>query len=191
MRASPKKSSSFLGLFGLLALIASSCVLPIQPRAAPNPSQETPFRPPTLMPTATATLEATSTESSSQSASQQGACTDGLTFIRDATIPDGTIVASSSRIDKRWEVENSGTCNWNGKYRLKLMDGIAMGIKPEQASLSAKAGSRSTIRLVFTAPKEPGTYRSAWLAYSPAGQPFGDAIYIEIVVQESSPTPTP
>jgi hypothetical protein len=33
-------------------------------------------------------------------------------------------------LDKRWEVTNSGTCNWDERYRLKLMDGPEMGNDP-------------------------------------------------------------
>jgi hypothetical protein len=39
------------------------------------------------------------------------------------------------------------------------------------------------LRMVFTAPQEAGTYRSAWQAYDPDGGPFGDPFYIEIVVE--------
>ncbi len=31
------------------------------------------------------------------------------------------------------------------------------------------------IRIIFTAPADPGTYRSAWQAYNPKGEPFGEA----------------
>ena len=40
-------------------------------------------------------------------------CSDWLTFVEDLTIPDGTSVIPGSVLDKRWQVENSGTCNWD------------------------------------------------------------------------------
>ena len=38
------------------------------------------------------------------------------------------------------------------------------------------------LRIVFIAPLEAGTYRSAWQAYNPQGVAFGDPFYIEFAV---------
>jgi hypothetical protein len=110
-------------------------------------------------------------------------CTNNLTFEADLTIPDGTIVTPGSSLDKRWQVQNSGTCNWDENYSLKLINGVEMGQLPEQKLFPARAGSEFSLRLVFTAPSEPGAYRSAWQAFSPEGDAFGDPIFIEITVQ--------
>jgi hypothetical protein len=109
-------------------------------------------------------------------------CFNELSFLEDITIPDGAQVTQGDFLDKRWKVENSGTCNWNNTYRIKLLDGIAMDATPEQALYPAKAGSTAVIRMIFTAPLEPGYYRSAWQAVSPAGDFFGDPIFIDIEV---------
>ena len=109
-------------------------------------------------------------------------CLDGLIFLEDITIPDGTQVFTGDILDKRWKVENSGTCNWNSAYRIKLLDGIAMEASQEQALYPARAGSTAIIRIIYTAPKEPGFYRSAWQAVSPKGEFFGDPIFIDIEV---------
>jgi hypothetical protein len=114
-------------------------------------------------------------------------CTDGLRYLSDLTIPDGTQVAPGEGVDKRWQVENSGTCNWDERYRLMRISGEKLGVDGEQALYPARSGTQAEIRILFTAPKEPGTYRSAWQAYDPQGQPFGDPIYIEILVSASNP----
>ena len=111
------------------------------------------------------------------------ACRDGLTFLGDLNVPDGTITFPGQVVDKRWLVENSGACNWNAGYRFKLVEGSAMGVPSEQAVYPARSGMRSEIRMLFTAPSEPGLYRSAWQAYNPQGQPFGDPFFIEIIVE--------
>ena len=80
-------------------------------------------------------------------------------------------------LDKRWEVENSGTCNWDERYRLQLIAGPEMGAPPEQALYPARSGTQAVIRIVFTAPAEPGTYRSAWQAYNPAGRALWRPIF--------------
>ncbi len=110
-------------------------------------------------------------------------CTDNLTFQEDLTIPDGTQVTPGQALDKRWQVQNSGTCNWDQRYRMKLIAGPEMGAPAEQALFPARSGTGLVIRIVFTAPADPGTYRSAWQAYNPKGEPFGDPFFVEVVVQ--------
>jgi hypothetical protein len=106
-----------------------------------------------------------------------------LRYIEDLSIPDGSQVSSGERLDKRWSVENNGSCNWDQSYRLKLIAGPALGASAEQALYPARSGSQATIRIIFTAPTEPGVYRSAWQAYNPDGQPFGDPVFIEVQVE--------
>lgn len=57
-----------------------------------------------------------------------------------------------------------------------------MGLPTEQALYPARAGSNLVIRMLLTAPEEPGIYRSAWQAVDPQGEAFGDIIYVEIQV---------
>ncbi len=110
-------------------------------------------------------------------------CTDNLSFVTDVTIPDGTAVTAGQSIDKQWLVNNSGTCNWDVRYRLKWIGGDAMGAPAEQALYPARAGTQATLRVVFTAPQMSGTYRSAWQAVAPDGTAFGDTVYVQVVVQ--------
>lgn len=163
-----------------------------QVRQAPDPSAATPFVPPTLVPTAfTATVLALP---HTQQTSSPADCQDGLTFIGDTTIPDGTQVQPGSTLDKRWDVQNSGTCPWNEQYRLKLIAGDALGAASEQALFPTLGGSSTTLRITFQAPSEPGNYRSAWQAFNPAGEAFGDPFYIDFVVVNAPPaaeTPAP
>jgi hypothetical protein len=110
-------------------------------------------------------------------------CTNNLHFVADLTVPDGTQVSPGSPVDKQWQVENNGTCNWDSHYRLKFIAGDDLGAPLVQALYPARSGTQPAIRLTFNAPSEPGTYRSAWQAYSPQDEPFGDPIFVEIVVQ--------
>lgn len=93
------------------------------------------------------------------------------------------LVLPGAPVDKQWLVTNSGTCNWDSRYHLKLISGDAMGAATEQALYPARAGAQATLRIVFTAPQEAGTYQSEWHAVAPDGQIYGDQISIEIVVQ--------
>jgi len=111
------------------------------------------------------------------------ACVNGLTFISDLTIADNTLVAPGSRLDKHWLVQNSGTCNWDSRYRLRLINDIPLEALPEQALYPARAGLQSAIQIIFTAPQDAGTYTSEWQAFDMNGVPFGDSFYIKVVVQ--------
>ena len=110
-------------------------------------------------------------------------CEPGLVFLEDLTIPDGSVAAPEEQLDKRWQVENSGTCNWDSTYGLQLIAGPDLGAPQEQALFPARSGIEAMIRMLFTAPTEPGTYRSAWQAHDPQGRLFGDPFFIEIVVE--------
>jgi len=109
-------------------------------------------------------------------------CFSDLTFVEDITIPDNSFVTLGSSIDKRWLVENSGTCHWNSDFRLKHIGGAILDAPEEMALYPARAGTRATIQILFTAPFTDGVYESAWQAYDPDGNPFGDPIYIRITV---------
>jgi len=109
-------------------------------------------------------------------------CTNDLTFVQDLTIPDGTNFTPGVPIDKQWVVNNSGTCNWDSRYRLKLLSGDNMDAPKEQALYPARAGTKATLRIVFTAPQNSGTYQSAWQAYAPDGSSFGNEVFIQITV---------
>jgi hypothetical protein len=112
------------------------------------------------------------------------ACTNQLTFQDDLTIPDGSAIAPGEVLDKRWQVENSGTCNWDDRYSLRLVAGSDLGAQLQVGLFPARSGTVVPIRILFTAPQEAGPYRSAWQAYGPDGEPFGDQIFIDIVVTE-------
>ena len=116
-------------------------------------------------------------------------CFDNLTFIADESIPDGTQVSAGEMLDKAWEVQNSGTCNWDSRYRVKLIAGPNLGAAPEQALFPARSGAHAILRIRFIAPSEAGGYRSAWQAFDPAGQPFGDPFFIEIEVKPGQTEP--
>ena len=110
------------------------------------------------------------------------ACTNDLTYIQDLTIPDGTTVTPGQSIDKQWLVSNSGTCNWDSRYKLKFLSGDAMATPVEQALYPARAGAQAKLRILFTAPQDTGTHQSTWQAIAPDGTAFGTTVNIQITV---------
>ncbi len=111
-------------------------------------------------------------------------CQNSLKYLADITIPDGTVALAGERIDKQWQVQNDGSCDWSGQYTLRLVEGFPpLGAEISQALYPARAGSQVTLQIIFSAPPAAGVYRSAWQAYDPQGNPFGETVYIEIIVQ--------
>ena len=131
---------------------------------------------PTIPPLSNAPTE------SSIRASPTPDCDNGLQYVADLTVPDGALIARGSTIDKRWQVKNTGTCNWDERYKLELLAGTELGLPKDQSLAPARAGVEIVIRLMLTAPFTPGVYTSAWQAFDPLGSPFGDVIYIEFQV---------
>jgi hypothetical protein len=154
----------------------------------------TPYLPPTAaaqpagfvqpVETSTADTEPSADPTEPPQTSPTPACTADLTYLNDLTIPDGTLVEPGEILDKRWQVENSGTCNWDSGYSLRLVAGPDLGAPTEQGLYPARSNTRTMIRILFTAPQEPDTYRSEWQAFDPGGNPFGDSFYIEFTVTE-------
>jgi len=121
---------------------------------------------------------------------ENASCSNLLAYVKDLTIPDGSMFSPGESIDKRWLVENQGTCNWNPRYSLRLSGGDSLGAPKEQSLVPAIAGSQAVIRITFTAPEKGGKYRSSWQAYTPDSKPFGDPVYVEIeVIPRVEPSP--
>lgn len=172
-----KSSNWLIFLFSILLI---GCNGQATPTLYVPPTLDYPSFLPTTIPSSSDEASFTDTPPPKQTPSPD--CTPGLTFLEDITIPDGSLVTPKESLDKRWRISNSGTCNWDALYGIQLIAGEKMGAIPEQALFPARSGTQAEVRILFTAPKEPGTYRSAWQAHDPQGNLFGDPIFIEIVV---------
>ncbi len=189
MNRNPRIAERLLICFFALSITLAGCQV-VTGNLGDNREEQGIYLPPT--PAQQAAIELTPQESATATspaaavefqATPTPQCTNNLSFITDLTVPDGTQVAAGSPVDKQWQVENNGTCNWDGRYRLKFIAGADLGAPLVQALYPARSGTQPAIRITFTAPAEPGTYRSAWQAYSPQDEPFGDPIFVEIIVQ--------
>ena len=172
----------------MLALIVFSLASGCRSLSRGEREQDAVFRPPTqavsptLLP-ATPIIQATATsDSSAFYPTATPTCSDGLTFIEDLTIPDGAFVAPGEVLDKRWQVQNSGSCNWDESYTIQHTAGLALGAPERLALYPARSGAEAMLKIEFIAPGEAGTYRSAWQAFNPQGEAFGDPFYIEFTV---------
>ena len=164
--------------------------LALAPACSPA-STPTPFRPPTapaplieptfiIKPTQPVVIIESSPLPTIIPTTNPEECDNNLNFLSDLTIADGTSVTYGSTIDKQWTVENSGTCHWNSDYRLRHIGGALLDAPEEIALPPARAGTQTTIQIIFITPFTDGAYESAWQAFDPDGLPFGDPIYMRI-----------
>jgi hypothetical protein len=174
-----------VGTLSILSILLSACA----PAATP-----TPFRPPTaqaplieptfiIQPTQEVVVIESTPLPTVFPTINPADCTNDLTFLEDLTIPDNMFSTFGLALDKQWLVENTGTCHWNSDYRLRNIGGAALSAPQEVALYPARAGTRATIRILFTTPFTEGVYESAWQAIDAKGNSFGDPIYIRIAVQ--------
>jgi hypothetical protein len=177
MRAKASFSTVMYGLVALLLVLSSGCTPPV--RAVPQEEQAEVFIPPTLVVTPAPTMTSTAVQPRPTPTID---CTSDLKFLDDLTIPDGTQVGPGEEVVKRWEVENTGTCNWDERFSLVNVEGPELGVEKKQSLFPARSGSQAILQVTFNAPAEPGTYRSVWQAAGPDGQFFGERFYVEFVV---------
>jgi len=111
---------------------------------------------------------------------------DEAMFVRDETIPDGTLVDRGSSLVKSWVIRNSGTRAWGPGYSLVFFDGEAMGC-PESVPLPpAKPGEEVIVSVPLVAPEAAGRHRGAWKPSDASGKVFEFALWVDLVV--SGPT---
>lgn len=108
-------------------------------------------------------------------------CADSA-FIKDVTIPDGTVLAPGEVFVKTWRFKNVGGCDWNTRYSLAFVKGEDMDGSGTFLAQSVKVNRNADISLVLTAPFKEGTYTGYWRLQDNYGYFFGDLVYVQIVV---------
>lgn len=160
------------------------------PSATPAPTDQPPRATPDAAPPEITTTAATPAGIVTPTPTG-GPCTNDVEYIADLTVPDGTVFAPGEPLVKQWSVQNTGTCDWDADYRLVLVSGNALGARSELALYPARAGLEAVIEVAMIAPAEPGNYTGRWQARDPAGNVFGDRIFITIqVLAPATPTET-
>ena len=109
-------------------------------------------------------------------------CLNSL-LISDVTIPSGSKVNTKDTFTKTWQIQNTGTCNWTGNFKITYLDGDMLGADTTKISRTVVPGGTTEISLKMTAPSTSGTYQSAWQMSSDTGQLFGQVFQFTLVVK--------
>lgn len=122
-------------------------------------------------------------------------CTNQASFVRDVSIPDGSVMLPRFTFVKTWELKNTGTCTWDAGYAVVFAKrGSSMGgpdATPVVTSGQVKPGDSAQVSVTLHAPAKLGDYAGDWELRSADNQLFGtgpkaDApFYVKIKVDET------
>ncbi len=115
---------------------------------------------------------------------------NNLAFVRDVTVPSGTVFGPGDDVFKTWKVANTGTCNWMYQYELVLSGGNAFDGITTKLNKMVTVGHWAEVSVDLNAPKSAGTYTAYWRLADPNGNMFGDSLMVSFEVS-TSPTDTP
>lgn len=145
--------------------------------------------PATLVPTAVLDVEqptATATEAIIAAASPTQITCDNANFnpsTVDVTVQDGTEMSPGQDFVKTWKIKNIGSCTWGAGYGLIYAYGDSMEGVAEPLPSSILPGEEVEVSVRFKAPAAAGEYLSAWRMANANGVPFGDEIFVKIIVR--------
>jgi DNA-binding Xre family transcriptional regulator len=105
---------------------------------------------------------------------------DHSAFVRDVTIPDGSVFQAGAVFEKTWEIQNLGLQVWERRclccadQQISLANaGCSLGLMPmaEQVLIPTTwPGETVQISVTFRTPAQVGTYISYWKMIDEAGQ---------------------
>ncbi|HEX9385116.1 MAG TPA: NBR1-Ig-like domain-containing protein, partial [Anaerolineales bacterium] len=99
---------------------------------------------------------------------------DRAQFVRDVTVPDGTVMAPGATFTKTWRLKNVGSCAWSTSYQLVYSSGEQMGAAASTAfTQNVAVGQTVDISVNMTAPSAAGSYRGFWMFKNANGALFG------------------
>lgn len=118
---------------------------------------------------------------------------DRSRFIRDVTIPDGTIMASGERFEKVWEIQNAGSVPWRERQlrRIGTCSGAGrLTSDPFTAIPTTRPGQLCLVRMWLIAPSQPGSYYAAWKMVDAGGReylPKHSPLFVAVDVLDEEP----
>ncbi|OQY16467.1 MAG: hypothetical protein B6I35_15810 [Anaerolineaceae bacterium 4572_32.2] len=117
-------------------------------------------------------------------------CLPAVSFVADVTVPDGTTFLPGEGFTKTWRVRSSGCAAWPAGSVWAFVSGEQMGAPDSVPVPDTPLDGTADISVSMSAPGSLGDYKGYWQMQTPAGVPFGDQLYVMIVVSAPTPTPT-
>jgi len=114
-------------------------------------------------------------------------CYDGMAFVQDIQVSDGTEMRPGQEFDKVWRVRNTGTCPWNNSYQIVFVQGDRMSGSSTFVTANVSPGNVYDMTVKLKAPNAPGRYTGIWQMVNSKGIPFGERIWVKITVPGTVP----
>jgi len=207
------RSIRVFSLFFIIIFVLAACNLPSNAPATEEPNAvftaaaltvqamstqstgATPFATPTLPPpfaTNTAVTFPTLALPTSTVVVPPTASCDVAQFVRDVSIPDGSVFAPNATFTKTWRLKNAGTCTWSG-YSLVFDSGDSMSGTSPASIGTVSPGQEVDLSVNLTAPTTNGSYRGYWRIRNASGVLIpvlggtqGKSFFVDIRVAVSS-----
>jgi len=117
-------------------------------------------------------------------------CYDSV-YVKDMTIPDGTVLTPGETFVKTWKLQNTGSCSWTNNFSVVFVNGDDMDGSDTEIDQTVNVTKKAEISVELTAPDDEGTYTGYWRLADEYGNLFGELISVQIVVAEPTATSTP
>jgi hypothetical protein len=116
---------------------------------------------------------------------------NNMVLIRSYTEPDGPF-RPGQEFTQKWQVANTGTCDWLYLYHLAFVSGERLGGNGGRLSNKIEPGKWTTLSVELDAPSSSGTYTGNWRFAHADGTYFGSVLPVSIRVERNpDPTRTP
>lgn len=129
------------------------------------------------------------------------ACVNGAAWVADLNLNDQNMTAPpvmqpGQAFTKGWRLRNSGNCNWQPGFFLSFVFGnvpqAQMGGQPVTVGRVVRPNETADFNVNLVAPNQPGTYQGFWQMSDANGTPFGERVWVGIIVPAAQlPTPLP
>ncbi|SRR5690349_4270262 len=115
---------------------------------------------------------------------------NNLLLIESFMEPDDPFLPGQA-FTQKWQVANTGTCDWLYLYELVYVSGDRMSGNSRRLSKKIEPGKWTTLSVELEAPQNGGTYTASWRFTDGAGHGFGSTLPVSITVRAPTRTPRP
>ena len=109
-----------------------------------------------------------------------------------AALPSPNQFVPNQHFYLTWQIKNTGSSTWSGKYRFHYSEGIQLADQTVyEITGTVEPGGILTVTMPATAPSTLGTYKTVWVLENPNGIPFYWLNFIAIVGEQTFITSVP
>lgn len=112
-------------------------------------------------------------------------------LVSESTLPNRSDFRPDDTFRKTWRLINTGTCDWNGEFKIAYVSGSYLGSDTTKIRQRVGVGITADISLEMTAPSGvSGTVVSNWQMVTDTGLTFGPVLTVSIILPGSNATAT-